>query len=111
MSFSTLSAPCSLSVHPGEVKQIGDADIFEDLEGDGAGVEQRGQPEDGGGHVGDDAERAAEGGDDTGAGPPRKAGGERVEDAGARCRDDDQRGDEKFEAHGDAAVSKGVDRQ
>ena len=97
-----------LQRHPGEVEQIGDAGILEDLEGDGAGMEQRGKPEDGGSHVGDDAERAAEGGDDAGAGAAREAGGKRVEDAGAGRGDDDERGEEEFEMHGTDAAMEGL---
>ena len=38
----------------------------------------------------------------------REPGGERVEDAGAGRGDDDERGDEEFEAHGEAAVLDGL---
>ena len=86
---------------PGQIEKVGDADILEDLEGDRAGMKQRGKPEDGGGHVRDDAERAAEGGDDARPRAARQARGKGVEHAGSRCDDDDQRRNQKLDAHGD----------
>jgi hypothetical protein len=60
-------------------------------------MQDRRQAEDRGRHVRDDSERAGEGGDDARARSARETGGERVEDADARRRDDDQRGDEKLQ--------------
>ena len=44
--------------------------------------------------------RAAAGGDHADAGAARVAGRQRVEDAGAGTRDDDQRRHQEFDAHG-----------
>ena len=75
------------------------AAVFQGLERDRAGVQQRGKAADRGRHVRDDAEGAAEGGKD--AGPPAfaEAIGERVEHARAGQEDDDQRGQQIFGGH------------
>ena len=81
---------------PGHIEQIGDADVFEGLERQRAGVQQRRQPQDRRRHVRDDAERAAERRDDAGAGTARKADRQRVEHARAGRHDDDERGDREI---------------
>jgi hypothetical protein len=84
---------------PGEIEQIGDAGIFEALEGEGARVQDRRQSADRRGHMRDNADRAAERRRDTGSGAARQAGRQRIDDARARRDDDNERDDQEFEAH------------
>ncbi len=64
-SRSTRSAPL-LERIPGHGEQIGDAQISEDFQAKSAGVEDRREARYRGEHVRNDAQRAAEGGNDAG---------------------------------------------
>jgi hypothetical protein len=63
-------------------------------------MQQRGQSQDRRRHVRDDAEGAAKRRDDAGTQSPRETGGQRVEHAGARGRDHNQRREQKLDTHG-----------
>jgi hypothetical protein len=93
---------------PRHVEEIGDAEVLEGLERDGARVQERSHAQDRRRHVRHDAERAAEGGDDAGARASREARRQRVEHAGAGRDDDDEGGDEKIHGHGGALERKGA---
>lgn len=68
---------------PRHVEQVGDAQIFDRLEGECAGVQQRRQPGDGGRHMRNDAERATKSSDNAGA---RHAKARRSAYKERRCR-------------------------
>jgi hypothetical protein len=84
---------------PGHVEQVRHAQIFQDLEGKRAGVQERREPHDRRRHVRDDAERASERSDDARPRPSREAGRQREQNPGAGRDDDDQRRHQKFDAH------------
>ena len=85
---------------PRHVEKVGDAGDFEGLERQGTGVEQGRQAEHGRCHMGHDPERAPQRRQNAAAPAPRQADGDGVEHAGARCDDDDQRGEEEVRGHG-----------
>ena len=87
---------------PRHVEQIGDAEIFERLKCQGAGVQKGGETKDRRRHMRHDAERATERGDHAGARPARKAGRQGVENAGPRRHDDDERCQKEIETHAPA---------
>jgi catechol 2,3-dioxygenase-like lactoylglutathione lyase family enzyme len=68
---------------PGHIQEISDAQIFERLEGERAGVQERRQSHDRGRHVRNDADRAAERGHHARARSAREAGRQCVENAGS----------------------------
>ena len=84
---------------PGHVEQVGDAGIFHDLEGERAGVEQRRKAGQRGDQMRHDAERAGKRREHAGAPSAREARRQRIDDAGSGRCDDDQRGEEEFDAH------------
>ena len=86
---------------PRHVEQIRDAEIFEGLERQRAGVQQRRKAENRRRHVRHDAKRAAERRDDAGARAAREPGRQGVDHAGAGRDHDDERGDEEFPGHDD----------
>lgn len=85
---------------PGHVQQVADAQVLDDHERHGAGVQQRGQTGDAGGDVRDDPERTADRRPDAGAPASPESAGQRVQNAGARQQDDDHRRDQEFGGHG-----------
>jgi epoxide hydrolase len=85
---------------PRNEKKVGNARIFEGLKRSGAGVQEGRESGDGRDHVRDDPEGTSDGGDHTRPGAARESGGHRVENAGARRGDHDERCQEECGAHG-----------
>jgi len=84
---------------PGEVEQVADPEPLDRLERDRRGVQDRGQPADRRHHVREDAEGAAERGDDASSGAAGQARGDGVDRTGAGRGDHNEGGQQKGNAH------------
>lgn len=84
---------------PRQVQQVGDTYVLEHLEGQCAGMQQGGDTGQGGDHVRNDAQCAAERRDDAAPGAACQSGRDGIDHAGPGRHDHDQRGDKELDAH------------
>jgi len=75
---------------PGEIEQVADPGELDDLEGEGAHVQDGGEAEDAGRQVGEDAHGAAAGGGDAGAPAQEQPGGDGVDHPRAGDQDNQE---------------------
>ena len=84
---------------PRDIQQVGDSGVPQQLEREPAGAQKGCCSEDGCREMRHDAERAADCCGEAGSPASADAGGNRVENAGARGRSDDESGDPELEGH------------